>query len=101
MKDVERKMVHVPNFEHVVIVYDQKQDDEYVNVKFPEYYAEEGASYKEHWNEELKMIITCKIPEIGFEIHTRRFACRVDENGVLQSLENGYEEAFIHNFPIN
>ena len=37
---VERKIVIVPGTDNLVIVYDQLQEDHYVNVKFPEQYAE-------------------------------------------------------------
>ncbi len=100
IQDVVRKIVHVPNSENIVIVYDQTQEDQYVNIKFPEMYAKEGKEYKERWGEELTMPVSCEIPEIGFKIHTRCFACRMDKNGMLQSLENGDEEKFIHFFPI-
>ena len=83
------KIVHVPGSEHVVIVYDQLQEDNYVNVKFPDFYKREGAEYKEHTGKELTMHVSCEIPELNFKIHTRCFACRIDHNGVLQSLAEG------------
>ena len=99
IQDVVRKTVRVPGSEHIVIVYDQTQEDRYVNEDFPETYARDGAKYLERWGEELKMHVSCEIPEIGFEIHTRCFACRMDENGVLQSLEGDDYKQFIHYFP--
>lgn len=99
VKDVVLKTVRVPGSDNIVIVYDQTQEDEYVNVEFPEIYAMDGASYKEHWGEELTMHVSCEIPEISFKIHTRCIACRMDENGVLQSLEESDPEKFIHYFP--
>lgn len=99
VQDVVCKTVSVPGTENIVIVYDQTQEDRYVNVEFPEIYAEEGAYYLERWGEELKMHVSCEIPEIGFKIHTRCFACRMDEAGVLQSLEQDDYKAFVHYFP--
>ncbi len=101
-KDVvfDRKTVKVPGTDNLVIVYDQGIEDEYVNVRFPEYYAEENEEYREFWGEDIKMIVSCKIPEIGFEIHTRCFACRIDKNGELCSLEDGDCEKFIQYFPV-
>ena len=96
---VERKIVIVPGTDNLVIVYDQLQEDHYVNVKFPEQYAEHAEEYKEHTGREFKMQVTCKIPEIDFEIHTRCFACCIDEHGELQSLENGDGEKVIEYFP--
>ena len=97
---VERKTVKVPDTDNIVIVYDHLQEDHYVNVKFPEQYAEHAEEYKEHTGREFTMQVTCKIPEIDFEIHTRCFACRMDDNGELQSLESGDGEKFVKYFSI-
>lgn len=99
-KTVDRKVVKVPGTDNIVIVYDQNQEDEYVNVKFPEMYKRDAAEYKEHTGREFTMHVSCRIPEIDFEIHTRCFACRIDENGELQSLQDGDEEKFIEYFPM-
>lgn len=99
VQDVVRKTVRVPGSENIVVVYDQTQEERYVNVEFPEIYAEDGTEYLARWGAELKMHVSCEIPEIGFKIHTRCFACRMDENGVLQSLEGDDYKQFIHYFP--
>lgn len=78
---VDRKIVRVPGTDNVVIVYDQKQENENIA--------------ECHTNN-----VSCKIPEIDFEIHTRCFACRIDENGELKSLENGDSEKFIEYFVV-
>lgn len=100
IEDVVRKTTLVPGTDDIVIVYDQAQEDRYVNVDFPEIYAQDGAKYLDRWGEELKMHVSCEIPEIGFKIHTRCFACRMDENGIFQSLEDTDVNKFIHYFPI-
>lgn len=99
-ESVDRKFIRVPNVEHIVIVYDQTQEDEYVNIKFPTLYEEEGDDYKNRWGEELTMQVTCKIPEIDLELHTKCFACRIDETGEFQSIQDEDIEKFIHYFPI-
>ena len=99
IQNVERKFIRVPGSENIVIVYDQTQEDEYVNEEFPRYYAEDGAEYLARWGEELKMHVSCEIPEIGFKIHTRCFACRMDDNGILQSLVGDDYKQFINYFP--
>lgn len=99
VQDVVRKTICVPGSENIVIVYDQTQEDRYVNVEFPEMYAQYGAEYLESWGEKMKMHVSCEIPEIGFRIHTRCFACRMDESGALQSLEENDYKKFIHYFP--
>lgn len=76
---VDRKVVRVPNTENLVIVYDQTQEDERI--------ASEHTKY-----------VSCEISEIGLKLHTRCFACRIDENGELQSLEAGDGEKFIEYF---
>ena len=97
-KTVDRKIVKVPGTDNIVIVYDRNQEEEYVSAIFPEQYAEFGKEYKEDTGRELKMHVSCEIPEIGFKIHTRCFACRIDEHGELQSLENSDSEKFIGYF---
>ena len=99
IQDAVRKTVRVPGSANIVVVYDQTQEDRYVNEDFPEIYAQDGARYLERWGEELKMHVSCEIPAIGFKIHTRCFACRMDENGILQSLEEDDYKQFIHYFP--
>lgn len=100
VKDVSRKMVHIPGFDNIVIVYDQTQEDKYINEEFPEIYDREAVEHLARYGEELKMHISCHIPELDFTLHTRCFACRVDEQGVLQSLVDGDVENFIEYFPV-
>lgn len=97
--DVDRKVIKVPGSDGIVIVYDQTQEDRYVNVDFPAIYKKDGAKYLERWGEELKMHISCEIPELNFKIYTRCIACRVDKYGTYQSLEDGDSKQFIHFFP--
>ena len=97
-KTVDRRIVRVPNTDNIVIVYDQNQEDAYVNVEFPKMYKRHALEYKEHTGREFTMPVSCRIPELDFEIHTRCFACRIDENGEFQSLENGDGEKFVECF---
>lgn len=97
---VDRKIVRVPDTDDIVIVYDQNQEDEYVNVEFPEMHKRCAAEYREHTGKDFTMQASCKIPEIDFEIHTRCFACRIDENGELQSLQDGDGEKFVEYFNV-
>lgn len=86
-KTVAQTIVRIPNNEHIVIVYDQAQEDKYVNVEFPEIYALHGADYRKRWGKDLKMKVSCKIPEIGLTIHTRCFACRMNSTGNLEDIQ--------------
>lgn len=98
--DVDRRIVHIPGAEHIVVVYDQTQEDRYVNVEFPALYADMGEWYRNGAGKEMTMHISCEIPEIGFRIHTRCFACRMDDSGNLHSLEENDYQQFIHYFPV-
>ena len=93
--DMELRTITVPGDKNIVIVYDKTREDEYLNGTLPEYYDD----YRRRPGVELPKE-TCSIPEIGFELHTRCLACRIDENGVFQSLEDGDEEKFIDYFPV-
>ena len=73
---VDRKFIVVPHTDNLVIVYDQNQE----NVC--------SAKGKTKY-------VSCDIPEIGFKLHSRCFACRIDDNGELQSLEQGDGKYFI------
>lgn len=100
ISDMDRRVVHVPGAEHIVIVYDHAKEDKYVNIDFPEMYARDAEWYREGTGREMTMQVSCEIPEIGFKIHTRCFACRMDENGILQSLQDNDYKQFIHYFPV-
>lgn len=80
-KTIDKKVVTVPGADNIVIVYDQNQENENI-VKYGEKY------------------ISCVIPEIGLKLHSRCFACRIDGNGELQSLEKCDGQRFIDYFPI-
>ena len=97
-KTVDRRIIKVPGSENVVIVYDQNQEDKYMNETFPEMLAKDGAEYFANTGREMKPWISCIIPEIGVELHSRCFACRIDENGEFQSLEDGDGDVFIRYF---
>jgi len=99
LDSVNVQTILVPNTKNIVIVYDKNKEDEYVNNTFPQLYAREGADYLERWGEELTPYISCSIPEMNIELHTRCFACRIDEDGILQSLQNDDWKTFIHYFP--
>ena len=58
------KMIKVPGTENLVIVYDQYKEDP------------------------THPRVSCEIPELGITLHSRCFGCRIDENGVLQSLKH-------------
>lgn len=93
---VELKTIPVPGSENIVIVYDQTQENERLHSEL----AQQAEERRKEFGEYPRYYVTCSIPEIGVELHTRCFACRIDENGVFQSLEDGDEEQFIDFFPL-
>ena len=94
--DVELRTIPVPSDENIVIVYDQTREDEYLHSDLARMAEERFKEFGEY----PYYYITCSIPELGVELHTRCFACRIDENGVFQSLEDGDGEKFIDYFPL-
>lgn len=99
IQNVVRKAVRIPGSDSIVIVYDGTQEDRYVQEVLPGILARDGADYLKHWREDMKQYVSCEIPEIGFRIHTRCIACRMDENGVLQSLKEEDHAKVIRYFP--
>lgn len=97
---VNRKLIHVPADENVVIVYDRIEEENYLTVEFPETYELIGKSYKEGTGRELTPYVSCHIPELDITLHTRCFACRIDENGNFCSLRPGDVRKFIDYFPV-
>lgn len=95
---VNRKFIRIPNTESLVIVYDQNQEEKYINIEFPRIYAQEGKKYRERWGEELKMHISCEIPEMGVQLHTRCFACRMNATGVFEDVHPGDYNIIINYF---
>lgn len=76
---VDRQIIRVPDCEEIVIVYDRAQEENAVR---------EGKT----------KFITCNIPEMNIKLHTRCFACRMDENGTFKSLEDGDGEKYVKYF---
>lgn len=73
---IDRTIIHVPNIDNVVIVYNKYQEEEELKRK------EELLKEK---NYELKPLVV--IPEENIVLYSRCFACRIDERGELVSLE--------------
>lgn len=99
-KPVDRKIIPVPGAEHIVIVYDQNQEEKYLTEDFPKLYERIADDYKKSTGKELSPYVSCHIPALGITLHTRCFACRIDENGNFCSLQSGDGEKFIDYFPL-
>ena len=74
---IDRTIVRLPGYEHVVLIYNR-------------YEEEERRSLKERaWNEAqyvIKPLAT--IPEMNLEIYSRCIACRMTAIGEFKSIEN-------------
>lgn len=71
-----RQIVNVPGTKDVVLLYNKDEETECLEDK-ERYFQRDGYV--------LKPLAT--IPELGVEIYSRCIACRMDENGKLQSLQ--------------
>lgn len=68
--------------ENLVIVYDRNREKQYL---------------KEVKNKDVEESITCHIPQKGITIHTRCYACRLNEHGDFDSLLDG-DEDIVHRY---
>ena len=83
-KKIDRTIVNIPNFDNIVIVYNKYQEEDELKRK-------EKLLKEEDY--ELKPLVI--IPENDFEIYSRCIVCRIDENGELESLQNGDYQKFV------
>ena len=81
---IDRTIVRIPGTENLVMVYNNNQEQEAINDK-EELFAKEGYVSKP----------LAEIPELGLKLYSRCIVCRMDENGELQSLEEGDGEKFM------
>lgn len=77
---IDRTVIHLPNENGLVIVYNKHHEEEAVN---------------ENNNITKPLAI---VPELNIELYGRCIACRIDENGELASIENGDYEKIIKYF---
>lgn len=87
-QEVDLKIVKVPNSNNVVIIYDQIQEDIYLNPNLTLKQKQDLIWFNSYRVRSDKELITCEIKEIDFKIHTNCIACKMDENGQFKSLED-------------
>ena len=75
INEIDRTIVRVPNTDNIVIVYNKHKEAE--------------ARRNEHKNP------LAVIAERDIEIYSRCIVCRVNENGELESLQDGDYEKFV------
>ena len=71
-----RGVIHVPGTKDVVLLYNKDEEAECLEDK-ERYFQRDGYVLKP----------LASIPELGVELYSRCIACRMDENGKLQSLQ--------------
>lgn len=81
---IDRTIIRIPNTDNIVIVYNKYKEEERKNFKEEVFKTE---------NHVIKPIAI--IPENNIEIYSRCIVCRMDENGNLDSLQNGDYEEFV------
>lgn len=82
---IDRTIVNIPSEKNLVIVYNKYKEEKELNRK------------EELFNEDnyvLKPLAV--IAEENIEIYSRCIACRIDENGELESLQNGDYEKLLN-----
>ena len=87
-QEVDLKIVKVPNSNNVVIIYDQIQEDIYLDANLTLKQKQELIWFNSYRVRSDKELITCEIKEIDFKIHTNCIACKMDDNGQFKSLED-------------
>lgn len=70
---VDKTIISVPNTDNIVIVYNKYQEEECLNRK----------------NNGHKAKPLAVIPENNIKIYSRCIACRINEDGELESLQSG------------
>ena len=66
-EEIDRTIIHVPDNENIVLIYNKYQEESYANSND-------------------KPLVS--IPEIGLTLYSRCIACRMNDNGQLESLHN-------------
>lgn len=82
VEPIDRTIIHVPNTDNLVIVYNK-------------YFEEEERNRRDELLKEENYVLKplAIIEEENIELYSRCIACRINENGELESLQKGdYEE---------
>lgn len=74
---IDRTIINIPNADNIVIIYNKYQEEKELNKK---------KELLDNNNYELKPLAV--IPEHAIEIYSRCIACRMNEDGELESLQN-------------
>lgn len=75
---IDRSIIHVPGSDQVVLVYNRYREEK-ERARCEKLVSETGYVKKP----------LAAIPEKGIELYSRCIACRMDEDGTLQSLQPG------------
>ena len=78
---IDRTVIHLPGSDNLVLVYNKYQEEERLKVK-------ERALREDNYI--LKPLAS--IPELNLEVYSRCIVCRMNTDGVLESLGEGDSE---------
>ncbi len=84
---INRTVVAIPDTDNLVIVYNNYKEEKKL-IEKEELFKDKGY--------ELKPLAV--IPELSIKLYSRCIACRMDENGELQSLQDGDVDKIIKYF---
>ena len=84
---INRTVVAIPSTDNIVIVYNKYEEEKKRNLK-------EDALAESNYV--IKPLVV--IPELNIELYSRCIACRMREDGELESLQNGDYEKIIKYF---
>ena len=82
--NIEKIIVPSPKCKDIVIVYGKKEEEEELQ-NVSKWYQEDGSITKP----------LAIIPELDLKIYSRCLVCRIDENGIFQSLQEDDAQYFI------
>lgn len=83
-KKVDRTFIPIPNTENIVILYNKYNEEEWLKKK---------KDFLENKNYVAKPLAF--IPEKNLEIYSRCIVCRINDEGGVESLEEGDYEKFV------
>ena len=82
---IDRSIIHVPGSDNIVFVYNKYEEEKS---------REDRDRFLEEDNWEMKPLAV--IPEMDIKLYSRCIACRLNEDGAFESLEDGDFIKFMH-----
>ncbi len=86
-ESIDRTIVHIPNTDNIVVVYNKYQEEE-ARQRKTELYTAENYTMK-------PLAVIAEDGESDIEIYSRCIVCRVNESGEFESLRESDYEKFV------